>query len=63
MHACAGAFSGTGLAKQISDTFLRLDVERAHRADVVTIQMAGSFSECMAKDVPWQPQDGGDAIV
>jgi hypothetical protein len=57
MQACAGAFSGTGQTEQSSDTLSHAESERAHRADMITIRMAGSYSECMAKDVPWKPQE------
>jgi hypothetical protein len=61
MHA--GAFSGTGFAKKSSGTAVRAEAEQAHRADVIKIQIAGSYSECAAKEIPWTPKEHSEDIV
>jgi hypothetical protein len=65
--ACAGAVSGIGVKGQLSGAFsrekLRFKAEEAFRADVHRIQLEGSYSECMAKGVPWCSGGGRTDLV
>jgi hypothetical protein len=63
VDACAGAFSGIGLKKLQWGTGLRKKAEQAYNADVLRIRLTGSFSECVAKGVPWSPGEGMQSMV
>jgi hypothetical protein len=59
---CAGAISGIGMGQQPGTSSLE-NVEQAYRADVHSIPLAGSYSECMANYTPWRGGKGSNDIV
>jgi hypothetical protein len=63
VDACEGAVSGIGLEKQQAGTSSLKKAEQAYRADVHSIPLAGSYSECMANYTSWRPGKGSNDLV
>jgi hypothetical protein len=62
VDAWAGAFSGIGI-KENWCSHLCEEAEQAYYADIHRITLTASYSESMARGVPWRPSEGGHDLV